>query len=71
MIKIDKDIPIPMAKLVSVTLRALEIGDSFLIEDTSISTRNLILRKTVELKDEGRIFTTSVVQGGIRTWRLE
>jgi hypothetical protein len=69
MIKIDKDVPPPMAKALGVLLNQLKVGESFLIEESGVATRNLLSRKIREIK--GKVFTSMVEEGGTRTWRLE
>jgi hypothetical protein len=71
MIKIDKDIPPPMTKLIGVTLGKLQVGESFLIEEVDDSLRSALFRKSRELATEGKTFTSMMEDGGIRTWRLE
>ena len=71
MIKIDKDIPPPMTKLIGATLDKLQVGESFLIGDVDDSVRNTLYRKTRELKSGGKVFTSMMDEDGIRTWRLE
>ena len=72
MIKIDKDIPPPMTKLIGVTMGKLQVGESFLIEEVDESVRQTLFRKSRELKAEGKVFTSMMDEdGGIRTWRLE
>lgn len=70
MIKIDKDIPPPMTKLIGATLGKLQVGESFLIERVDDSLRNTLFRKSRELAPEGKTFTSMMEEGGIRTWRL-
>ena len=70
MIKIDKDIPPPMTKLVGATLNKLAVGESFLLEDVNDSLRNALYRKCRELAAEGKTFTSMMDEDGIRTWRL-
>lgn len=70
MIKIDKDIPPPMAKLIGATLDKLEVGDSFLIEEVDEPLRHALYRKTRALHSEGKVFTSMMDEDGIRTWRL-
>jgi hypothetical protein len=70
MIKIDKDIPPPMTKLIGVTLNKLQVGESFLLEQVDDALRNTLHRKTRELAAEGKTFTSMMEDGGIRTWRL-
>ena len=72
MIKIDRDIPPPITKLIGVTLSKLQVGESFLIEEVDESVRQTLFRKSRELKSEGKVFTSMLEEdGGIRTWRLE
>jgi hypothetical protein len=72
MIKIDKDIPPPMTKLIGVTLGKLQVGESFLVEEVDESVRSALFRKARELRSEGKVFTSMLEEdGGIRTWRLE
>ena len=71
MIKIDKNIPPPMTKLIGATLDKLAVGESFLIGDVDDSVRNTLYRKTRELKSGGKVFTSMMDEDGIRTWRLE
>jgi hypothetical protein len=70
MIKIDKDIPPPMTKLIGATLNKLAVGESFRVEGT-LHQRNTLYRKTRELAAEGKTFTSMMEDSGIRTWRLE
>jgi len=70
MIKIDKDIPPPMTKLVGATLSKLAVGESFLLEEVNDSLRNALYRKCRELAAEGKTFTSMMDEDGIRTWRL-
>jgi len=70
MIKIDKDIPPPMTKLVGATLNKLAVGESFLLEEVNDSLRNALYRKCRELAAEGKTFTSMMDEDGIRTWRL-
>ena len=70
MIKIDKDIPPPMAKLIGATLDKMSVGDSFLLEDVDDSVRNALSNKTRKMKAEGKLFTSMWSEDGIRTWRL-
>ena len=72
MIKIDKDVPPPMTKVIGLTLAKLQVGESFLIEEVDESVRQTLFRKSRELKSEGKVFTSMLEEdGGIRTWRLE
>ena len=71
MIKIDKDIPPPRTKVIGMTLAKLQVGESFLIEEVDEALRAALYRKTRELAAEGKVFTSMVEDGGIRTWRLE
>lgn len=71
MIKIDKDIPPPMTKVIGMTLAKLQVGESFLIDEVDEALRAALYRKTRELHAEGKVFTSMVEDGGIRTWRLE
>jgi hypothetical protein len=70
MIKIDKDIPPPMTKLIGATLGKLEIGESFLIEKLDEPARQTLFRKSRELKAQGKLFTSMMEEDGVRTWRL-
>jgi len=71
MIKIDKDIPPPMTKLIGATLNKLQVGESFLIEEVDESVRSALYRKCRELAAEGKMFTSMLEEdGGVRTWRL-
>ena len=70
MIKIDKDIPPPMTKLIGALLAKLEIGESFLIEQVNESVRSALYRKSRELASEGKTFTSMMEDNGVRTWRL-
>jgi hypothetical protein len=71
MIKIDKDIPPPIAKLIGATLSKMQVGESFLIGEVDESVRSALFRKTRELKSEGKVFTSMLDEDGLRTWRLE
>ena len=70
MIKIDKDIPPPMTKLIGATLGKLQVGESFLIGEVDESVRSALYRKSRELAAEGKTFTSMMEDGGVRTWRL-
>lgn len=71
MIKIDKNIPPPVTKMIGLILSKLEVGESFLIDEADEPTRNALYRKTRALQAEGKVFTSMMEDGGIRTWRLE
>lgn len=71
MIKIDKDVPAPLVKTIGVTLSKLQVGESFLIGEFNEVIRQTLFRKARELKSEGKVFTSMMEDGGIRTWRLE
>lgn len=71
MIKIDKDIPPPITKLIGATLAKLQVGESFLVGEVDESVRNALFRKARELRSEGKVFTSMLEDGGVRTWRLE
>lgn len=71
MIKIDKNIPPPMTKLIGATLDKLAVGESFLIDEVDESVRSVLYRKARELKSGGKVFTSMMEDGGVRTWRLE
>jgi Leu/Phe-tRNA-protein transferase len=71
MIKIDKDIPPPITKLIGVTIEKLQVGESFFIEKVDEATRTALYRKCRELKSIGKLFTSMLEDGGVRTWRLE
>lgn len=70
MIKIDKDIPPPMTKLIGATLGRLQVGESFFVEKLDEATRQALFRKSRELKSEGKLFTSMIEGDGVRTWRL-
>ena len=70
MLKIDKDIPPPMTKLIGATLNKLQVGESFLIEELSEPARAALYRSARALRSEGKTFTSMTEGGGIRTWRL-
>jgi hypothetical protein len=71
MIKIDKNIPPPMTKLIGVTIEKLQVGESFFIEEVDEATRTALYRKARELRGKGKVFTSMLEDGGVRTWRLE
>jgi hypothetical protein len=71
MIKIDKDIPPPLVKVIGVTLAKMQVGESFLLGNPSLQEKQLLSRKVREMHDEGKVFTSMTEEDGIRTWRLE
>ena len=71
MIKIDKNIPPPVAKTIGLILSKLEVGESFLIDEVDAPLRHALYRKTRALHSEGKVFTSMMEDGGIRTWRIE
>lgn len=70
MIKIDKDIPPPMTKLIGLTLNTMEVGDSFLVSENTFQMRQTLFRKARELSSKGKVFTSMAEDDGIRTWRM-
>lgn len=73
MTTIEKNIPIPKHARgrrkngIQPTMRRLQIGDSFLVEDPKGKGRGL----ATSAKNVGIKITTRSVEGGIRVWRIE
>ena len=69
MIKIDRDIPPPNTFKYENALTQMLPGDSFFIEGgLTGNARNVLYR---ELKRAYGTFTTRVVDGGVRVWRVK
>jgi predicted signal transduction protein with EAL and GGDEF domain len=71
MIKIEKDIPLPVRNGGPQRLypfKEMEIGDSFLAPIKQSAASGHARRASLAL---GRKFTTATVQGGTRIWRIE
>lgn len=72
---IDAGIPIPPpgnggGRLPRYPLRAMEVGDSFLVTDPSISQRQLGSRLANFGRETGRKFSQRRTSEGIRVWRV-
>ncbi len=73
MIQIDKDIPIKPYRrgrtgMFTEALRAMDVGDSFLLTENPASDRHTAKRAA---KRMGIKLTSRTVEGGIRVWRIE
>ena len=70
MIKIDKHIPLPSeGDLIITALKAMEVGDSFLLGSMTNSKKTMMYRKINAVSDSGKRFTTRTEANGIRVWR--
>jgi hypothetical protein len=70
MIKIDKHIPLPSeGDLIITALKAMDVGDSFLLGDMTNSKRTMMYRKINAVSDSGKRFTTRTGVDGVRVWR--
>ncbi len=69
MIAIEKDIPPPESNygVVSATLRAMEVGDSFWCEAKKISSIRAMISRGY---GGDRVFSTRKVDDGFRIWRI-
>lgn len=68
MIKIDKHIPLPSeGDLITVTLKAMDVGDSFLLGSITASKKTMMYRKINAVSDKR--FVTRTEGDGIRVWR--
>lgn len=68
MIKIDKHIPLPTeGDAISITLKIMEVGDSFLLGNSTASKRTMMYRKINAVSDKR--FVTRTEGDGIRVWR--
>jgi hypothetical protein len=67
-IKIEKGIPIPPPRGlgISAALRAMDVGDSFLITGRNQASASSALGRFAPKK-----FATRNVEGGVRIWRTE
>ena len=55
MIKIDKHIPLPSeGDLITTALKAMEVGDSFLLGDITVSKKTMMYRKINAVSDSGK-----------------
>lgn len=71
MINIEKDVPIALgSKTLRVALKAMQVGDSFFIDDVSVPVREALFRMMREQKAKGKEFTSSKQNGGVRVWRI-
>lgn len=71
MIDIEKGVPAPMgAKTLRIALTAMQVGDSFFIDDVSTTLREALFRMMREQKTKGKEFTSSKQNGGVRVWRI-
>lgn len=73
---IETGIPIPPpgnggGRTPRYPLRELEVGDSFLVTDPSVTQRRLGSRLANFGKETGRKFTQRRTPDGIRVWRVE
>lgn len=69
MIKIEKNIPFPKAKIgAGYPWHEMEIGDSFLIAGKQHSSNQRI---TSNHNKNGKRFISRLVPGGTRIWRVE
>ena len=70
MIKIDKHIPLPSeGDLITQALRSMDVGDSFLLGDITVSKKTMLYRKINAVSDSGKRFTTRTGVDGVRVWR--
>lgn len=71
MIEIDKGIPLLKARNAKYPFRAMLVGDSFFVPDSSRKTRRLITNNAVAAaKRIGFKFSVRLVEGGVRCWRV-
>ena len=66
--KIDKRVPLPLARLGKYPWREMQVGDSFLVERED--QRAMGAKASTAGRRLGRKFATRVVEGGIRVWRV-
>ena len=84
MLKIEKNIPIPSREYgrngspkTKYPFREMEIGDSFYVSaigkgETQAISRNILnSASSYNKKHKRKKFTTRIVAGGIRCWRIE
>lgn len=71
MIKIDKHIPLPSeGDLITVALKAMDVGDSFLLGSITASKKTMMYRKINAVSGGGtKRFVTRAEGDGIRVWR--
>lgn len=68
MIKIEKNIPVAIgAKMVRAAMERMVVGDSFLLPDSSASTR-LMLTRLMRIHENS--FVSRTEAGGVRVWRI-
>lgn len=66
---IEKNIPIP-GRALTLPLGEMELGDSFIDTETSVSTLRTVLSRCKKLHPD-KDFTSVVVDNGIRVWRTK
>ncbi len=69
--KIDRAEPVPVAHLISNSVKVLDVGDSFLVPEPykirNVRTRLTVLQKQLNIK----LVTRDIPFEGLRIWRVE